>query len=83
MLTQSEIQIELAQRIADILSMEVCSVDVEAPLHTLGLDSMRMVEMLVFIEKKYSVDLMASGLSREDVSSISALARSVETRQTP
>ena len=76
-----KIQQEHAQRIEDLLSVEVESVDVEAPLHTLGVDSMRMVEMLVFIEKEYCVDLMASGLSREEVSSVSALARSVKSRQ--
>jgi len=77
-----KIQTELVQRIADILSVEPASVDVEAPLHTLGVDSMRMVEMLVFIEKQYGVDLMAAGLKREDVASVAALARSVESRKT-
>ena len=76
-----KIQDELTQRIADILSVEPESIDVNAPLHTLGVDSMRMVELLVFIEKNYCVDLMAAGLKREDVASISALASSVERRQ--
>jgi len=76
------IQTELTQRIADILSVEPDAVDAEAPLHTLGVDSMRMVEMLVFIEKQYGVDLMAAGLKREDVASVAALARSVESRKT-
>jgi len=75
------IRAELAQRIADILSVDVECVDVEAPLHTLGVDSMRMVEMLVFIEQQYGVDLMAADLQREEVSSIAALAHSVERRK--
>ncbi len=78
-----KIQTGLAQRIADILSVETESVDVDAPLHTLGIDSMRMVEILVFIEKEYGVDLMGAGLRREDMESIAALARSVESKQTP
>lgn len=76
-----KIETELMQQIADILSVEPAAVDTQAPLHTLGLDSMRMVEILVFIEKKYAVDLMAAGLSRDDVSSVAALARTVARKQ--
>ncbi len=71
------IQMELLERVADVLSVEVAAIDVEAPLHSLGLDSLRMVEMLVFIETRYGVDLMASELQPEDISSVSALARTV------
>lgn len=72
------IEAELRDRIADILCMESAKLDVEVPLHTLGLDSMRMVELLVFIETHYGINLMKSGMQREDIASISALARSVE-----
>ena len=76
-----KIQMELTQRIADILSVEPAAVDIEAPLHTLGLDSMRMVEIIIFIEKQYDIDLMSSGLRQEDVASISALAQTVEHKK--
>lgn len=75
------IQKELAEQIAGILSVEPATINVEAPLHTLGLDSMRMVEIIVFIETRYGVDLMGSGLKREEVASIAALARTVERKQ--
>ncbi len=75
------IQKELTQQIAGILSVEPAAVDIEAPLHTLGLDSMRMVEIIVFVETRYGVDLMGSGLKQEDVASISALARTVERKK--
>ncbi len=75
------IQKELTQQIAGILSVEPATVDTEAPLHTLGLDSMRMVEIIVFVETRYGVDLMGSGLKQEDVASISALARTVERKK--
>ena len=77
------IQQELTEQISGILSVEPAAVDVEAPLHTLGLDSMRMVEIIVFIETHYGVDLMGSGLKREEVASIAALARTVKSRQNP
>ena len=76
-----KIQAELAEQVAGILSKSPLSIDPNAPLHTLGLDSMRMVEIILFIEKQYGVDLMASGLKREDVASIAALTRTVERRQ--
>ncbi|MDH3981910.1 MAG: acyl carrier protein [Kiritimatiellaceae bacterium] len=69
---------ELKTRIADILSIEADGLSMDVPLHTLGLDSMRMVELLVFIETHYGIDLMASGMQREDIASITALARSIE-----
>ena len=77
-----QIQTELARKIARILNIEPSSIDAEAPLHTLGLDSMRMVEIIVFIENEYGVDLMGSGLKREDVASVAALARSVDSKKT-
>ncbi len=82
-MTTNEIQTELTRRIADILSCDPAAMDVNAPLHTLGLDSMRMVEVIVFIESQYGIDLMGSGLRREDVASIAALARTVERVQQP
>lgn len=69
---------ELKERIGTILCIEPAELDLEAPLHTLGLDSMRMVEVLVFIETQYGINLMMSGMQREDIASISALARSIE-----
>lgn len=75
------IQTDLTRQIAGILSVEPSSVDVDAPLHTLGLDSMRMVEIIVYIEKQFGVDLMGSGLKKEDVASVSALAATVSRLQ--
>lgn len=72
-----KIQMELVERISGMLSVEVTAINVEAPLHTLGFDSLRMVEILVFIEKQYGVDLMASGLQPEDIASVTALARTI------
>ncbi len=80
-MTMEKIRMELAARITDMLSIEVAEIDLKAPLHTLGLDSMRMVEMLVFVETQYGVDLMATGLQPEDIASVSALARTIDRKQ--
>jgi acyl carrier protein len=80
MIDQSAQQ-QLANRVANILSVDPAVVDVKAPLHTLGLDSMRLVEILVFVEKQFGIDLMDSNLTREDIYTIEALARTVENRK--
>ena len=76
-----KIQMELAARIADMLPIELAEIDLETPFHTLGLDSMRMVEMLVFVETQYGVDLMATALQPEDIASVLALARTIDREQ--
>lgn len=72
---------ELKERIAGILAMDAGELAVDVPLHTLGLDSMRMVELLVFIETHYGIDLMSAGMQREDIASIDALAASIVRMQ--
>ncbi|MCG8430240.1 MAG: acyl carrier protein [Candidatus Omnitrophica bacterium] len=51
---------------------------VDAPLHEMGVDSMAFVELLVFIEKRFKVRLMDSGLKREDFYSIRSLAGRID-----
>ncbi|MDZ4200023.1 MAG: acyl carrier protein [Kiritimatiellia bacterium] len=76
-MTESSIQEQLVRRVADILAVPPESIRVADPLHTLGLDSMRMVEILVFVEKQFKLDLMELNLNREDLFSIEALARTI------
>jgi acyl carrier protein len=64
----------LIQEIAVILCVEPSAVKPDAPLPSLGLDSMGFVELLVVIEKVFALRLMESGLSREDFETIHALA---------
>jgi len=80
-MSDQSVQQQLVQRVASILSVDPAVVDVKAPLHTLGLDSMRLVEILVFVEKQFGIDLMDSSLTREDIHTIDALARTVENRK--
>lgn len=80
-MTEQSVQQQLVSRVAGILSVDENIVDVSAPLHTLGLDSMRMVEMLVFVEQQFGIDLMDSNLTREDIHTIEALARTIEGRK--
>lgn len=77
------IQADLIELVADMLDVSRDTIDPQAPLHTLGLDSMRLVEIMVFIETRYGVDLMDDNLKREEMATLDALAQTIEGKQTP
>ena len=71
------VQEKLICQIAAILSVESKNIKPEVPLHSLGVDSLSFVELLVFIEKEFKIKLMASGLQAEDFKTVSSLARRI------
>lgn len=68
------IEEKLVREAAALLRIEPSSVDVQASLPALGLDSMGFVQLLVFVEKSFGLRLIESGLSREDFQTLRALA---------
>ena len=74
-LTKTEIEQILVKEIGIILGGVV--VEDDKPLHELGLDSMGFVELLVFIEKKFKLKLVESGLARDNFRTVRVLARSI------
>ncbi len=73
-LAAKQIEEKLISRLAAILSVDSKKIKPEVPLHTLGVDSLSFVELLVFIEKEFSIKLMESGLQAEDFTTIHSLA---------
>jgi acyl carrier protein len=73
-MTTLEIERILIDEISTILNADAASLTPEAPLHTLGVDSMSFVELLVFIEKRFKLKLMESSLKKEDFRTVRALA---------
>jgi acyl carrier protein len=73
-LTTEEIEKKLVREIATLLARDSADIGIDAPLHTLGMDSMSFVEILVFIEKTFNLKLIETGLTREDFQTVSALA---------
>ncbi|MBU1134466.1 MAG: acyl carrier protein [Candidatus Omnitrophica bacterium] len=73
MLTK-DIEEILIREVATILSTDTAEIVPDVPLHTLGVDSLSFVELLVFIEKEFNLKLMESGLTREDFQSIRSLS---------
>jgi acyl carrier protein len=76
-MTAEAIEKELIEEVAAILSVDPASIKPDAQLHTLGVDSMRFVEVLVFIEKAFNLELIESGLTREDFRTIHSLAECI------
>jgi acyl carrier protein len=64
----------LQKEIGIILGKEAASLEKDTLLSSLGMDSMSFVELLVFIEKRFKIKLMESGLKKEDFQTITALA---------
>lgn len=76
-MTQEEIVQQLIHEVAVIRSLEPASIHPEAPLHELGIDSLGLVELLVFVEKKFSLNLLQAGLSRQHLRSLSSIAQGI------
>jgi len=70
----ADVERKLVEEIATILCMDPAAVKTDAPLPSLGLDSMGFVELLVVIEKAFNLRLIESGLTREDFETVHALA---------
>ena len=69
-----DIEKALIHEVATILAVDSSTISLNAPLHTLGIDSFSFVELLVFIEKTFNLKLMESGLTRENSQTIHLLA---------
>ena len=72
-----QIEDKLVGQLAIILSCDAYSIRPEVPLHTLGVDSLTFVELLVFIEREFKIKLIESGMTKDDFRTIHSLARCI------
>lgn len=73
-MTSKDIEDKLIQGIASITNKDKSSIASDIPFHKLGLDSLGFVEILVFIEKTFNLQLIESGLDKKDFETIRSLA---------
>lgn len=73
-MTTQEIENILIQGISSIKNMEASEISPGIPFHELGIDSLGFVEILVFIEKTFKLELIASDLAKQDFESVHSLA---------
>lgn len=72
-----EIKKKLTDQIALSVGADPSDIKSDIPMHELGLDSLGLVELFVFIEKEFKIQLMESGISQEDIKQIDSLAQSI------
>lgn len=73
-ITIQSIEKTLLEGIAAILSVDQASLAADRPFHELGVDSLGLVEILVFIEKTFKLQLIQSDLTRNDFETVRSLA---------
>ncbi len=73
-MTSQEIENRLQEAIASILSTSKASIAADRPFHELGVDSLGFVEILVYIEKTFKLQLIQSDLTRKDFETVRSLA---------
>jgi acyl carrier protein len=76
-LTLQSVQQQLCGEIQTLLSLKLGTVTPESTLASLGMDSLRLVSLLLLIEQKFGVSLMKKGLTPQDMQSVSTLAAAV------
>ena len=73
-MTLQNIQDKLIKGIAAITAKDESSIAPDVSFHKLGIDSLGFVEILVFIEKTFNLQLIESGLDKKDFETIRSLA---------
>lgn len=76
-MNEQEIETKLAGRLAMLLRMEQDAVRPDSRLEDLGMDSMRFVDLFIFIEKEFGVELISTDMQRADLETPQALAASI------
>lgn len=73
-MTVQEIEEKLIQGISSITNKDKTAVAPDRPFPELGIDSLGFVEILVYIEKTFKLQLIASDLTKKDFETIHSLA---------
>ena len=79
-MTVQEIENRLIQGIASISNRDASEILPDKPFHELDIDSLGFVEILVFIEKTFKLELIASDLAKQDFENVHRLAQSISRK---
>ena len=80
-MTESSIANEICQFIKENLLAEGISLEILTELSSVGLDSFSLIEIVLFIERKYGVSLPDESLTPENTYSATTLAKCVVSFQ--
>jgi len=76
-LTLDQIERQLCTEIQALRGLPANGVTPESTLASLGIDSLKLVSLILVIEQKFGVNLMKKGLKPEDMKSVRTLATAV------
>ena len=68
----------LIREVAGLLAVEPTAISAEMTLQELGFDSLKLVELLVVIEKEFDINLMETGITQDDFKNIRSLAARID-----
>jgi acyl carrier protein len=80
---QKEIQEKLAAKLVQLLPQQKDKLSIDVPLHTLGVDSMRLVELFIFIEMEFGIDLMNSGIEMKNIQTVKSMSEFIALKRGP
>ena len=78
-MTITKIKEKLIEQIALSVGQEPSTITSDMMMHEIGMDSLKLIELFVFIEKEFKVQVMESGISQEAIMKIESLAQSIHT----
>jgi len=81
MLDQQEIQEKLATKLMQLLPQQKTKPGIEMPLHALGVDSMRLVELFIFVETEFGLDLMNAGIEMKNIQTIKSMSGFIASKR--
>jgi len=73
-----DIERQLCTEIQTLRALPAGGVTPESTLASLGIDSLKLVSLILVIEQKFGVNLMKKGLKPEDMKSVRTLAMAVQ-----
>ncbi len=76
-LSLQAIEDRLRNEIQVLFALEPSDVQPETMLQSLGMDSLRLVSLLIAVEKTLGINLMEAGLKREALHSVRTLASAI------
>lgn len=71
------VQRQLIEQLALMLGVEEKEIGPETLLRELGVDSLMLVELFVYIEKNFEMDLMRAYITKEDLSTVRNLSKRI------
>ena len=80
-MTVQDIEAKLIEGIATITGKDPAALAADRPFHDLGIDSLGFVEILVFIEKQFNLQLIAADLTPKDIENVRSLAAYIAGRR--